>query len=82
MIVTKVSDGNGTSRRLKVFDEGQIGVVQHNHPPKGEQGGHVDPQAHVSLHDLRGLPPGSRDGRPPLRDGGPPAAANLRSMTP
>ena len=34
-IVSQIMDGD--SRRLKIYDEGQIGVVQHNHPPKGEQ---------------------------------------------
>jgi hypothetical protein len=36
MITTQISSGNGESYRLKVLDEGEIGVVVHTHPPAKE----------------------------------------------
>lgn len=37
MIKTSIIDGYGTGRRLKLEDEGQVGVVVHPHPPKNEE---------------------------------------------
>jgi hypothetical protein len=36
MIHTTISDGNGGDSRLKILDEGEIGVVIHTHPPVRE----------------------------------------------
>lgn len=33
MVTTQISSGNGEAYRLKVLDEGEIGVVVHTHPP-------------------------------------------------
>ena len=33
MITTSITSGNGEDNRLKVLDEGEIGVVIHTHPP-------------------------------------------------
>ena len=37
MIKTQIIDGYGTGNKLKLEDEGQIGVVVHPHPPKAEE---------------------------------------------
>jgi len=36
MITTSITSGNGEDNRLKVLDEGEIGVVIHTHPPVKE----------------------------------------------
>ena len=37
MIKSQIVDGYGTGTKLKLEDEGQIGVVVHPHPPKAEE---------------------------------------------
>jgi hypothetical protein len=36
MITSKIVDGNGGEARLRILPEGEIGVVQHTHPPEFE----------------------------------------------
>jgi hypothetical protein len=37
MIKTVITDGNGEHNKLKVYDEGAVGVVEHRHPPLDEE---------------------------------------------
>ena len=37
MLKTEIIDGNGEHNKLKVYDEGALGVVEHRHPPLDEK---------------------------------------------